>query len=561
MYGYECIARQLKEMGITHAFGLTSDDTLLLIGTLETVGIAYISARHETNAVAMAEGYAAATDKLGLAIIGRGPAMTNSIHGAAYAAKARSRVLILYGDAPINPGPMVWGPDVKTVDANAMLTSAGLKVFLAVTANSLPDVLIDAARVAMDGQPAALLLPTDVQRAELSTNDPVVKDIHAASPPARLPRPAAVKAAVDQIGKSKRPLIVAGIGAHRAGARDAIEALARRAGALIVTSAKAKDMFRGSPYYLGVLGSFSFAVTRLGAEQADCVIAFGAGLNRRTTSSGGAFPATAPIIQVDTDAAVIGRWLACDIAIAADARVAAEAMLAILPERNAKDKPFHAESMLNEIAQFDPQSEFRPAHTAHTVDPRALAIALDRLLPEKRNLVYDAGNFLGVYPYVAAPDAANIKLTVDFVSIGIGLGVAIGTSVARPDTVTVLFVGDGGFLMAMSEIETAARQNLPLIIVLMNDCAYGAEMHFLKLNQLSTASAVFPDIDFAAVAVQFGFEAHTVRSMSDLEALGDTLRGSSGPLLLDCKINPAVEAPFIAEPPGGVALPSDAHRL
>lgn len=548
MHGYEYVARQLKAMGVTHAFGLMSDDTLWLIGTLDSMGISYVSARHENNAIAMAEGFSCATGKLGVAIVGRGPALANGMHGAAYAAKTGSRVLIIYGDPPINPKPGAWGPDEKLIDASGMLRSAGLEVFRATTTDSLPEVLVAATRMALGGRTAALLLPFDVQRAQLSFDAPILAEIALAHPPAMPLRRAALEAAVEQIAKSKRPLIVAGAGAYRAGAKSAIEALASRIGALIVTSAKAKDMFRGSPYNLGVIGSFSFSIARRAAEQADCIIAFGASLNKRSMSSGNALAATAAVIQVDSDQASIGRWLACDIAIRADARVAAEAMLASLPHRHVDDKPFHADTLLSEIANFKPEREFIAAHTSHTVDPRALAIALDRLLPPRRTLVYDTGNFIGVLPYLSAADPAHVKLSADFASVGMGLGVAMGASIARPDTVTVLFVGDGGFLMTMGDIETVARQNLPMIIVLMNDCAYGAEMHFLKMNEMSPASAVFGDVDFAQVAQPFGFEAHTIRSVAELERLADTLQACTGPILLDCKINNAVQAPFLAEP-------------
>ena len=94
-------------------------------------------------------------------------------------------------------------------------------------------------------------------------------------------------------------------------------------------------------------------------------------------------------------------------------------------------------------------------------------MALEKLLPARRNLVYDAGNFLGIVPYLSVPGPGHFKLTSDFASIGMGFGTALGVAKARPDETTVLVVGDGGFLMTLGELETAVREDLPLVIVVM----------------------------------------------------------------------------------------------
>ena len=101
-------------------------------------------------------------------------------------------------------------------------------------------------------------------------------------------------------------------------------------------------------------------------------------------------------------------------------------------------------------------------------------------------------------PYLSVPGPGHFKLTSDFASIGLGFGTALGVAKARPDETTVLVIGDGGFLMTMGELETVVREDLPLVIVLMNDCAYGAELHFLKMRDLPVAKSVFPDVDYRA---------------------------------------------------------------
>jgi acetolactate synthase I/II/III large subunit len=273
---------------------------------------------------------------------------------------------------------------------------------------------------------------------------------------------------------------------------------------------------------------------------------FGAGLNFLTMSFGASIPPV-PLIQVDTMRDHIGRWTTADIAVIGDARAVAQQLLAALPARPGGNKPFHAPENLRLLAEFDPAQDFTHANTARTVDPRLLGIELDKLLPADRNLVYDAGNFMSVVPYLSVPDPGHFKLTNEFASIGLGFGTALGVARARPDETTVLVIGDGGFLMTMGELETAAREDIPLVIVLMNDCAYGAELHLLRLHDLPVTTAAFPDVDFAPIAEGFGFQAATIRSLADLHAAAPLLVKPEGPVLLDCKLNAAVMAPFMSE--------------
>jgi len=531
---FQALAEDVHVLGVRVVFGLMSDDTAVFAVTLDGLGVRFVGARHENNAIAMAEGYAYATGELGVALIGRGPATANGLHAAVAASRMGSKVLVIYGDAAVQSGAVnTIGPDYKGFNAQAVLGAAGRQT------------LRDAVAAANQGSLAALLLPTNVQMMNVEVSG------EATPPPVVTAQPAgargqSIAAAVALLGKSRRPLIVAGMGAHRAGAKAALVALAEKAGALLMTSARGKDMFHGHPYNLGILGSFSHTMGRRMMDQADCVLVFGAGLNFLTMSFGAAIPPV-PLIQVDTVRAHIGRWTTADVAVVGDARVVAEQLRAALPERRADDRPFHGAETLASIAAFDITRDFEAAHTARTVDPRALGVELDTLLPRDRNVVYDAGNFLGVLPYLTVPTPGHLKMTSEFASIGLGFGTALGVAKGRPGTPTVLIIGDGGFLMTMSELETAIREDLPLIIVLMNDCAYGAELHFLAMRKLPVGKSVFPDVDFASVAEAFGFRAYTIRTLGELRALGPVLSKPDGPILLDCKVNAEIAAPFMGE--------------
>jgi thiamine pyrophosphate-dependent acetolactate synthase large subunit-like protein len=544
---YQVLVDDIKALGVEQVFGLMSDDTAVFATALDSAGIRFYGARHENNAIAMAEGYAYRSGDLGVAVIGRGPATANGMHAATYASRTGSRVLIIYGDAAVPTGAVNGvGPDYKGFNATGVLGAAGIRTFVATSPNTARGALADAAAAAMQGGAAALLLPVNVQLAEMDTAKagPPVEAKRASSPVA--PRPEAIEAAVAVVRQARKPLIVAGLGAHRAGAKAALEQLADRIGALLVTSARGKDLFRGHPCNLGIVGSFSHSAARRMIAEADCVLAFGAGLNLLTMSFGHSLPKV-PLIQVDTNRGHIGRWYPADVAVVGDARLAAEALLEALPAGSNAERPFRSDETLRFLKEFDIGRDFQPANTARTIDPRSLGVALEKLLPANRNLVYDAGNFLGIVPYLSVPGPGHFKLTSDFASIGLGFGTALGVAKAKPNETTVLVIGDGGFLMTMGELETVVREDLPLVVVLMNDCAYGAELHFLKMRDLPVAKSVFPDVDYAPIAEAFGFQAATIRTLDDLKKAAPLLAKPDGPIFLDCKLNAAVAAPFMSE--------------
>jgi len=543
---YQVLVDDIKAMGVGQVFGLMSDDTAVFATALDSSGVRFYGARHENNAIAMAEGYSFATGGLGVAVIGRGPATANGLHGATYANRSGSRVLIISGDAAVPSGEAnSIGPDYKAFNAASVLGAAGIRSFTATSPSTARGALADAAAAALQGGAAALLLPVNIQ---LAAADPGAgaSALRRPQPAPAAPQPQAIEAAAAVLRQSRKPVILAGLGAHRAGAKAALEQLAERTGALLATSARGKDMFRGHPCNLGIIGSFSHSAARRMVAEADCVLVFGASLNLLTMSFGHSLPKV-PLIQVDAARGNIGRWHAADVGVVGDARLAAEALLAALPAGSNAERPFHSEEKLRFLREFDIARDFQPANTPRTVDPRALGVALDGLLPARRNLVYDAGNFLGVVPYLATPGPAHFKMTSDFASIGLGFGTALGVAKARPGETTVLVIGDGGFLMTMGELETVVREDLPLVIVLMNDCAYGAELHFLKMRDLPVAKSVFPDVDYAPIAEAFGFQAATIRTLDDLQKVSTTLAKPDGPVFLDCKLNAAIAAPFMSE--------------
>ncbi|HZD22032.1 MAG TPA: thiamine pyrophosphate-dependent enzyme, partial [Acidimicrobiia bacterium] len=176
--------------------------------------------------------------------------------------------------------------------------------------------------------------------------------------------------------------------------------------------------------------------------------------------------------------------------------------------------------------------------TGDRIDARTLSIALDDLLPPDRVVSIDSGNFMG-YPsmYLSVPDEWGFCFTQAFQSIGLGLATAIGSALAQPDRLAVAALGDGGGLMSIAEMDTVVRLGLPMVVVVYNDEAYGAEVHHFGPDGHDLGIVEFPPTDIAAIARGFGFEALTVRERADLDPVADWVVGDrSKPLLIDAKV-------------------------
>jgi len=192
---------------------------------------------------------------------------------------------------------------------------------------------------------------------------------------------------------------------------------------------------------------------------------------------------------------------------------------------------------------------YQDTGTGERIDPRTLSIALDDILPAERVLSVDSGNFMG-YPsmFLSIPDEGGFCFTQAFQSIGLGLATAVGAALAQPERLPVAALGDGGALMSAAELDTVRRLGLPMVVVVYNDDAYGAEVHHFAPDGYPVDTVTFPETDIAAVARGYGFEGVTVRGPDDLAPVAEWVSGPrSAPLLIDAKVTGERGAWWLAE--------------
>ncbi|MDP8955698.1 MAG: thiamine pyrophosphate-binding protein [Actinomycetota bacterium] len=537
----EAIGAALAGLGVRDAFGLIGSGNFVVTNAIVRRGVRFVSARHESAAVSMADGYARVTGRVGVATLHQGPGVTNATTALTEAAKARTPLLVLAADTSASAVRSNF-----RIDQAALAASVGAIAERVHSPASAGEDLARAWRLAAADRRAVLFsMPLDVQAAEAP---PIDLQVPEPRTPLR-PDPDVIPDVVDALVGAETPVIIAGRGAVLAGAALALDTLGDRAGALLATSANGHGLFAGNPWSLGISGGFASAVAARLLREADVVLAFGASLNMWTTRHGELISEGARVIQTDAEPDAIGAHRGVDIGVVADARLTAEALTAELDRRGYRRVGRRRQEISRAIAEGQwLEVDHEDASSHGRVDPRTFSKALEMLLPAERTIAVDSGHFMGWPPmYLSVPDASGFVFTQSFQSIGLGLSSAIGAAVGREDRLTVACLGDGGALMAAGEFETLVRLGLPILVVVYNDAAYGAEVHHFGPQGHPVDLVRYPDPDLAGLARGLGAQSATVQSLDDLEMLEKWLQRRDGPFVLDVKVVPDVVAEWLEE--------------
>lgn len=494
-------------------FGLAGSSNFRFLARYRELGGDFVPVQHEAGAVAMATGWAEAADRVGVASVHQGPGFTNTLTALVDAHRARIPVIV------------VTGHDLDSM-SHQHVDTEGLCDRLGV-AYLVPDLISDDVisetmdEAAVNRCPVVLLPPRQISLRSAFTLD------YSAEIANEIP-----DNVIRQIAGARRIAIIAGRGAVRSGALPRIESLADQLGALLVTSAAAHGSFAGNPRYAGSIGGFATAATTEAMRTCDTVIAFGASLDRWSTAGGRMFDECANVIRVDPwtlreDHAGVG--------VRMDAGKFAEELATIVPARASGSWAIDAAN-----AGRAPRALGTPSLG---LDPRQVLRRLDQLVPSHRRIVLDSGHFIALAAmYLTTIDGPHVHFGQDFQSVGLGLAKAIGAALTNDGRITVCVLGDGGAGMSIMELATAVELRIPLLVILINDAAYGAEVHDFAPTGVDVSVAQFTLKNWADIAKVLGAEAKTIRELSDLDAIGSWLDNPAGPFLLDCQVDPTIDA-------------------
>lgn len=567
---------------IDQVFGVMGNGNAYFLDAVETQTTATFTAvRHEQGAVAATDAHFRASGRMAAATTTYGAGFTNTLTSLAEAVQAHVPLVLVVGDEPTS-GPRPWD-----VDQVALASAVGARTYTAGRADAAATTVIAVEHALTYRVPVVLAIPYDVAAVEAGAVP--------AAPAPRVPEPLVprgefAEGMLDEIAAAlagaERPFLLAGRGAWLAGASEVLGTLAQATGALTASTALGRGVFPDIRYDLGVAGGFGADGAMSLVREADVAVVFGASLNQFTMRFGELFGPGTRVYQIDVSPTAthphVGGY------VRADARVAAEALLMRLrcaassvsasapagePARSTRGSAPAADESTHpvRVKRTSPREVHTPWRetidiaAARTypagdelasdgrLDPRSAACRIAALLPEDRVVVSDGGHFIGwanMYWPVTAPDRMMMVGTA-FQSIGQGWPSVVGATRARPQSTVVLTSGDGGGLMAISELESAVRAAAGHgCAVIWNDAAYGAEVNLYGLKGLAEAPMLIPEVDFAAFGEAVGAEGVVVRTLADLDRLGSWACEEPADrrfLVLDLRISGKVIAPYQQE--------------
>lgn len=536
----EAVGRALVAAGIDHAFGVVGSGNFHVTNAMVAAGARFIAARHEGGGATMADAYARNSGRPAALTLHQGCGLTNAMTGIAEAAKSRTALVVVAAEstAPLSN---------FYVDQEALARSVGAVPIRITNPAYAVEQAIEAVTTAVHQRRTVVLnFPLEVQSAEVPDGKvPSWTELGLPAAPAPLAPSASDRdRLVAALRTAQRPVFVVGRGGRSHAARDAIVALADATGALLATSAVAKGLFHDHPWTLDVSGGFSSPLAAQLISSADLIVGWGCALNMWTMHHGALISAGTTVVQVDDTAEALGAHRDLTFGVVGDVALTAVVVTTALGEEGWSGQRTAYRLRTDEVRDQLATSlawrdvPFEDTSQADRIDPRTLTIALDDLLPRERVVAVDSGNFMG-YPsmFLSVPDEHGFCFTQAFQSVGLGLPTAIGAALSQPDRLPVAALGDGGALMAAAELDTVARLGLPMVVIVYNDDAYGAEVHHFAGGNHAMDTVTFPDTDIAAIARGYGFTGVTVRGVADLAPVRDWLEGPRDtPLLIDAKV-------------------------
>jgi acetolactate synthase I/II/III large subunit len=522
--GADLAYQALLAHAVEHVFGIVSVHNIPIYDAiLRSGGIQPIDMRHEQAAVHAADGYARATGRLGVAITSTGPGACNAVPGLYEAGFASSPVLMLTGqiDTPyLGKGKGYLHEAERQLE---MLRSVTRRAERVARVDTIGAVIARVAADVLSGrcQPGAVEIPIDLQYQSVAADSSVAPLSHAAA----LPDPAAIDAAARLIGETSRRVIWAGGGVVSGGAAGALQQLAEALDAPVFTSGNGRGAIP-EDHRLAMGPLTVQAEMRATLASAEVVIAIGTRFQGNATQNW-SLPLPGKLIHIDVDPAVVGRNYRTDVSVIGDAAATLAALTAALNAQPGDPEFVARAQTARDQARAAIRTQMGPDH-------QRIMDAIRRGLPRRGNIVRDATVPAYIWGNRLLPILTpRTSLSTTSAAIGPGLPLAIGAAVATAEK-TVVIQGDGGFMLHIGELATAAQYALPIVVCLFNDRGYGVlraiqQMRFDGRN-------IGVDIatpDFVTVAEGMGVRAERVTSAAEFEAAFGRALAHAGPVLLD----------------------------
>jgi acetolactate synthase-1/2/3 large subunit len=547
MKGAEALMRSLEKEGVDIVFGLPGGANLPIYDALVDAKIRHILVRHEQSAAHMADGYARIKRKAGVCFATSGPGATNLITGIATAYADSSPMVAVTGQVPLE---MIGKDAFQETDIIGIANPCTKYTFQPRKATEIPETVKKGFYIAESGRPGPVLIdiPKDVQQDAQDIKFPDLIKVRGYNP--------AIESDLSTIGKAtelllaaRRPIIMSGGGVNLSGAFSELEVLAELLLAPVVTTFKGKGSFpENHPLAMGPIGMHGHAEANKIIIEADCILAIGARFSDRSVGRFDEFGKGMNIIHMDIDPAEIGKNKSVDVAIVGDVKSSMKTMIKILNKKIINRN--------GENPWLKRRKELIDYYTESIKDyPRELTARkvlkkLREVLPNNAIVTTEVGQcqmWTSLHFDVISP--GTFFSSTGLGTMGFGFPAAIGAKAARQNVPVVDIAGDGSFNMSENSLAVSVLENLPVIVILLNNYMLGmvAQWQRTFYNRRYEGVHLHNCPDYTKIADSYGAQGIRVQSLSELDNAIRSALKSNVATVIDIPIDPEEDVyPFVA---------------
>lgn len=543
--GAQITIETLIEQGCKVLFGYPGGQVIDLYDALyeREDRIKHVLTAHEQGACHAADGYARASGQVGVVLATSGPGATNLVTGIATAYLDSIPLVAITGNVP---NSLIGRDSFQEVDITGITLPITKHNFIVKNIEDLADTIREAFKIAKSGRPGPVLvdIPKDVQQSRFEyTPHDVVEKIEQ--------RPAKeykIEKAAKMLMEANRPYIYVGGGAITADATEEIIQLANTIDAVIGSTLMGLSVIPGNnERFLGMEGMHGDYASSIAQDEADLILTIGARFSDRATGNVSKYATKAKIIHIDIDRAEVDKNVSVDLGVGGDLKQALNEILKLVkPKENAE-----WQNRIKELKAFSKKS-IDQNMPKDELNPYTLIKEVSKHTSDDTKIVTDVGQHqMWVAQYYEFKKPRTFITSGGLGTMGFGLGAAIGSAMYTNER-TVLFTGDGSFGMNLNELATVATQNLPIVIILMNNGVLGMVRQWQNLffDKHYSQTVLERKTDFVKLAEAFGIKGYRISNVSQMKDVIDQAFKEKGPVLVDCYID---KDEFVLPmlPPGG----------
>jgi len=531
--GAQIVWESLVREGVEVVFGYPGGAILPTYDAMLDYPIRHVLVRHEQGAAHMADGYARASGRVGVAIATSGPGATNLVTGIATAMLDSIPTVFITGNVP---SKLLGSDAFQETDITGITLPITKHNALVTDVREVARTLREAFAIARAGRPGPVLVDIckDTQQAKTEFEWPDRVDLPGLRP-APFPDPLGLERAAELIAKAERPLILAGHGVLRSGATRVLLDFAERTDTPIALTLLGLGGVPAShPLNLGMMGMHGEAYVNSAIQHADLLLAFGMRFDDRVTGNLATYAPHSKKIHVEIDPSEVGKNVAVDVAIVADLRLSLEALLPVVaqashPAWREEIGRGKAETRTRDIIHQPDGGRLYAAHVIHDLWRATRGDAV---------VVTDVGQHqMWEAQYFAHEAPRSLITSGGLGTMGFALPAAIGAKFARPDAEVWVIAGDGGFQMTQAELATLQQEQLDVKIAVVNNGYLGMVrqwQEFFYDKRYAATPILSPD--FVKLAEAYGIPGHRVTQRAEVMDAVNRVRETPGPGLIDFRV-------------------------